>query len=280
MGCGLHAGDADFRGELAELFENTAAEDRADAFPGMPAGGTLADDLGERAGRMECFSCHNSWTVNCYGCHTVRDDRTTAVSQMTGERETGGVQTYGMSVVSDGLSLGFNSRGRVSPMVGTAIFFTHIDSEGEVLVDAAPLATVDGFSGDGNQHNPVHHHTVRQQPRDCQGCHPMADGSGDHETLARAVGFGTAEFIFVDGEGREHMMDRTVAIDFDGDGEWDDPMTTTMGTTAVNAAPLAASTHLPLDEEAAELGPGPLDLDTINRLLSNPVVPQRPEELE
>ena len=48
----------------------------------MPAGGTLADDLGARAGRVDCFTCHNQWTTNCFGCHVVRDDRQRAADAL------------------------------------------------------------------------------------------------------------------------------------------------------------------------------------------------------
>lgn len=276
MGCALHAGDPELRARLLASFRATAAGQVDEMFPGMPEGGTLSDDLGARAGRMECFSCHNAWTVNCFGCHVVRDDRESALNQVTGVVQDGRVSNFGMSVVSDALILGFDTRGRISPMVGTSIFFSHIDATGRTLVDAAPLLTSDGFSGDGNQHNPVHHHTIQRQPRDCQGCHPRADGVADDENaLKRAIGFGTGEFLFVDGTGRSNVLDRIVALDFDGDGMYDNPVTTPLGTTARAARPVAASTHLSIVGPPA-LGPGPLDLETINRILQNRVVPQRP----
>jgi len=206
----------------------------------------------------------------------VRDDRQSAMNQVTGAIQAGRVSNYAMSVVSDALILGFDTQGRISPTVGTSIFYSHIDAAGHTLVDAAPLLTTDGFSGDGNEHNPVHHHTIQRQPRDCQGCHPRADGVPDNENaLKRAIGFGTGEFLFVDGAGRSHVLDRTVAIDFDGDGIYDDPVTTPLGATARAASPVAASTHMSITGPPA-LGPGSLDLETINRILQNHVVPQRP----
>jgi len=208
----------------------------------------------------------------------VRDDRVMAADVMTGETRAGAMSTFAMSVVPDALALGFNTRGKISPMVGTSIFYTHIGAGGEVEVKGAPLRTVDGFEGDGSQHNPVHHHTVRRIPRDCQGCHPRDDGVPDDEnSLKRAIGFGTGEFIFTDGQGRRHILDQLVAIDFNNDGVWDDPETTSLQSAAFAVKPLAASTHLAITEEAADLGPGPLDLETINRLLGNLVVPQRVE---
>jgi hypothetical protein len=82
--------------------------------------------------------------------------------------------------------------------------------------------------------------------------------------------------VFIDGTGRRHLLDRLVAIDFDGDGEPDDPETAPLGSHVYEAWPLAASTHLAIDEDAGALGPGPLDRETIGRMLGNRVVPQRP----
>ncbi len=275
MGCGLHAGDAAFRARLLATFRSTDPTQVDDVFPGMPESGTLPDDLGSRAGRMEGFSCHNAWTVNCFGCHVVRDDRQSASNQVTGELQVGRIQNFGLSVVADALILGFDTRGRISPMVGTSIFFSHINAAGTTIVNAAPLLTSDGFSGDGNQHNPVHHHTIQRVPRNCQGCHPRADGVADDENaLKRAIGFGSGQYIFTDGTGQNHVLDSIVALDFDGDGRYDDPVTTALGTEAHGARPLAASTHVSIVAPPAP-GPGPLDLETINRILQNRVVPQR-----
>ena len=276
MGCGLHAGNAEFREQLLAWFSSVAPSAVGETFPGMPDGSSLPGDLGTRPGRVECFACHNRWTTNCFGCHVVRDDRIMAYNVVTGEMEPGQIRNLALSVVADALSLGFNTRGRISPMVGTSIFFTHLDSAGLPLVDNVPLMTVDGFSGDANQHNPVHHHTIQRQPRDCQGCHPRADGTPDDlDALARAVGYGTDRFPYVDGAGRRHSLDRLVALDFDDDGEPEDPVTVPLGAHVYSAVPLAASTHLSLDD--ADIGPGPLDAVTINRLIENRVVPQRTE---
>ena len=276
MGCGLHAGDETFRAALLAMFRATPPDRVDEVFPGMPEGSSLPDDLGERTGRLECFTCHNAWTMNCFGCHVVRDDRSTVFNQVTGETAPGRISNFAMSVAADALTLGFGTRDRITPMVGTSIFFSHIDAGGTTLIDAEPLLTTDGFAGHGNQHNPVHHHTVRRQPRDCQGCHPRADGVADDENaLKRMIGFGTGEYLFVDGTGARHFLDGLVAIDFDGDGEFDDPGVTPLGARAAGARPLAASTHLSIVPDTTR-GPGPLDLETINRILQSPVVPQRP----
>ena len=281
MGCELHAGTAEqitaLKGELNAL----SAQDPdavAEAFPGAPAGFSFPDTAAGDDGRVECFTCHNQWTTNCYGCHIVRDDRETYRSQLTGATRSGRISTYGMSVVADGLALGFNGSGRISPLVGTSNFFTHIDSKGEVLIAAAPLETWEGLSGDGNTHAPVHHHTVRQTPRDCDGCHPSATGSHDEAAVLRAVGFGTGEHLFTDGEGRIHWLDRLVTADYDGDGVDDDPSALGLPQGVSSVTRVVGTTHAPLLEPGLVPDPGPLDLETINRVLASEVTPQRPDE--
>lgn len=273
MGCGLHAGPAEYRAALLAFFVSTAPDQVDEVFPGMPEASTLPADLGSRAGRLECFTCHNAWTMNCYGCHVERDDQLMVTNQVTGVVSPGRVSNFAMSVVSDALALGFGTRGRVTPMVGTSIFFSHVSSTGGLLINAEPLLTTDGLSGHANEHNPVHHHTIRRQPRDCQGCHPRADGLGDEDVLKRAIGFGTGDFVFIDGRGQRHILDSLLTIDFDGDGVADDPTTTSIGAEAMSVSPRAASTHLSLTSGP---GPGPLDRVTINRMIQNRVVPQRP----
>jgi len=278
MGCGLHAGTAAVKRELKLAVNDLAKSDPeavAEQFPGLPAGFTFDVSGDEPDGRVECFTCHNAWTVNCYGCHMVRDDRESYRSALTGETKQGKVHSLGLSVVADSLAMGFNSQGRISPMVATEIFFTQIDADGNRVIDAVPLENGDGNAGAGNVHNPVHHHTIRRLPRDCGGCHPTVDGSFDEDALKTAVGLGSGRYTFVDGTGKTHLLDQLVAADYDGDGDFDDPVANPLPDTLYAVSPLVSTTHVTLTEgEGPE--PGPLDLETIQRILGNQVVPQRP----
>ena len=273
LGCALHAGDSATRRAVKLAVNAAVAADPSGAlsrFPGLAPGFTFDVSGDEPEGRVECFTCHNTWTENCYGCHMIRDDRETYTSHITGEETRGKVHTLGMTVVADSLALGFNRAGRVSPMVGTSIFFTQIGEDGATVIDAAPLTDGDGNSGEGNVQNAVHHHTVQRVPRDCDGCHPTADGGND-DALRTAVGLGSGRYTFVDGEGVTHRLDRLVAADFDGDGAADDPLDVAVTTRLRAAWPIVSTTHVAQGGE-----PGPLDVDTINRVLQSPVVPQRP----
>lgn len=274
MGCALHAGTAEVRSALKTQVNALAASDPAavaTAFPGLPEGFTFDAVATESDGRTECFTCHNSWTLNCYGCHMVRDDRQTYTSALDGLDKPGRVTNFGMTVAADELSLGLNARGRITPMVGTSIFFTHIDASGATAIDAVALADADGVAGDGNVHNPVHHHTVQQVPRDCTGCHPGVAGPVDAAKLATAAGLGSGRFLFEDGEGVEHVLDRTLLADWDGDGA-PDPVPADVGPP-VAVWPVASTTHTPLEPGVGE--PGPLDLAGVRRMLEVRVVDQR-----
>lgn len=277
-GCQLHAGSAESKRALKEEINALAAVDPeavAEQYPGLAAGHTFELAEEEADGRLECFTCHNTWTVNCYGCHMVRDDRETYTSRITGEEKPGKITSYGLSVVADALSLGFNARGRISPMVGTSIFFSHIDEDGQAVIDAQALTDGSGVAGQGNVHNPVHHHTIRQQPRDCDGCHPTADG-GESEALLTAVGLGSGRFTFEDGDGGIHVLDRTLEADYDGDGTPEDPSVAGLPRQVTEVWPLVSTTHQATTEDGP--APGPLDLEAVNLTLGTVVVPQRPDE--
>ena len=282
MGCELHAGTEGARQAIMKAVNALSATDPAavaEAYPGLPEGFTFPEEeiAREGAGRVECFTCHNRWTLNCYGCHMVRDDRQSYTSRLTGETKWGRVNSFGLSVVPDALALGFNPRGKISPMVGTSIFFTHIDKDGARAIDAVALRTGDGHGGDANTHNAVHHHTTRKLPRDCDGCHPSASDSHDPDALRRAVGLGTDTYLFVDGEGRIHRLDKLVAVDLDGDGEPDELTGIELPDSIAESWALAGNTHPRLGDLPPERpDPGPLNLETINRVLQSVVVPQRP----
>ena len=281
MGCELHAGTAEVRKALKAAVNALAATDPvavAEQYPGLPAGFTFDETPDQETdGRTACFTCHNAWTVNCYGCHISRDDRQTYTSRIDGKVKKGRMTVHELSVVADALSLGFNARGRISPMVGTSIFFTHIDENGARPIDAQPLRSADGLVGEGNVHNPVHHHTVQRQPRDCNGCHPSASGGQDDAALLRAVGLGSGQFTFVDGAGKTHLLDRLVLGDWDGDGSWDDPVAMGLPEALSAVQAVVGTTHVARSTVAGQSPPGPLDKTTINRVVGNRVVPQRPK---
>ena len=283
MGCELHAGTAARRKALKAEVNALAASDPGSvgmAFPGLPAGFTFTEPPQDGApgdevdGRVECFACHNTWTVNCYGCHIVRDDRERYTSHLDGLEKSGKVSTFGMSVLADALALGFNAKGKITPMIGTSIFFTHIDGDGKRVIDSAPLVTGEGLSGDGNLHNPAHHHTVRKLARDCDGCHPRQDDLHDPAALLRATGLGTGEYTFTDGEGRVHWLDKLVRVDLNGDGVWDDPEPGVLPAEVDAVDRIVGTTHRTLSPDRAQAGP--LDRAAINGMLKNRVVPQRP----
>ncbi len=280
MGCRLHSGDAASRLAVKTEVNALATSDPgavSEAFPGLTDGFTFAVPEQETDGRLDCFTCHNSWTLNCYGCHMVRDDRESYVSALDGETKQGKIKSFGMSVVADSLAMGFGTKGRITPLVGTSIFFTHIDQLGERPIDSVALTDGHGVQGEGNVHNPVHHHTVQQVPRDCDGCHPSATGSHDEPGLLTALGLGSGRYTFETSDGKVHLLDRLVQVDVDGDGAADDVHLTGLPESVSAVAPAVSTTHEPLPgASAVQPEPGALDLETINRTLGAVVVPQRP----
>ena len=66
--------------------------------------------------------------------------------------------------------------------------------------------------------------------------------------------------------------------DYDGDGKLDDPTTRPLPAAIIGLVKaIVATTHTVLPGFGPGPGPGPLDRETINLMLGNPVVPQRPQ---
>jgi hypothetical protein len=74
-------------------------------------------------------------------------------------------------------ALGFNRKGRISPLApGGQAILTHIDEEGETLVENQAFTTAAGLYGFSM--NPVQPHSVSSASRSCPSCHSSAKALG------------------------------------------------------------------------------------------------------
>ncbi len=145
--------------------------------------------------RLECYTCHGSWSPNFFGFHFDRHEQFTQLDLMTGERTPGRVNTQEKVFATfRGLYLGWNSEGMIAPyMVGFSSMGSVYDAKGEVVFDQRMPVTAAGLSGMTMIHHQLH--TTRKQGRGCADCHrnPTALGLGSPNAnfaLAR-------NFIFV-----------------------------------------------------------------------------------
>ena len=139
----------------------------------------------EGHGRLECYACHTERQQQCYACHMIRDDREPSpidwglgIGEREGPEPSAGSWT-GRKLLQqwDAPALGFNRKGRISPFApGGQAIVTHIDEEGETLVENQAFTTAGGLYGFSM--NPVQPHSVGLASRSCPSCHSSTKALG------------------------------------------------------------------------------------------------------
>lgn len=164
--------------------------------------------------RMECYSCHASWTPQCYGCHVKVDFRQKDQCPEVGESKMGfdwvaagrrhqqdefrsdaGEENYDLMIpgeVSEQRSylrweepmLGINGEGRVTPLApGCQPAITIIGPAGDPILKNHIFKTPAGMEGseDGQlaiDMSPTQPHTMTKNARNCESCHASSKALG------------------------------------------------------------------------------------------------------
>ncbi len=175
---------------------------------------------------MECYTCHTSWRLTCFGCHVTVDDRLQQKNKTTGEITKGGISAERLDYSIDFFALGMNERGKISPLCSSmSMFMSYVDEAGQKLIDKQVRTSSDGKVGNG--WNPFHHHTVSRVPQNCDRCHPNDDSVGEDNSalLNETYGFGNGNFMHADGNGV--FRDLSAFLDEDGNliGDFPHPNT-------------------------------------------------------
>jgi hypothetical protein len=130
--------------------------------------------------RMECSACHSRTVVQCYGCHTAYDKRSSGWDFVQG-RETPGEfsETEDVRALYP-FPLAVNDRGRISPVTpGCQTFVTVVEADGSRSKDEA----VARFKGRPQlRFAPFFGHNVGERAVGCTECHgnPAFLGFGQH----------------------------------------------------------------------------------------------------
>ncbi len=165
--------------------------------------------------RMECYTCHASWTPQCYGCHVKIDYSRKEECPELQETKQGfdwvaagrkhqepahaadpGESAYATIIpgkVSEERSylrweepmLGVNGEGRVTPLTpGCQPSFTIIGPAGKPLMLNHIFKTEAGSEGAGEEGqlaidmSPTQPHTVTKNARTCESCHASSKALG------------------------------------------------------------------------------------------------------
>jgi Outer membrane cytochrome MtrC/MtrF-like, domains II/IV len=174
----------------------------------LPVAGRVAmAQVASHLSKVECYTCHGTWTPQCYGCHVKIDyskqgrsfdwvaaGRRHAQDQFRGDRGEKGYPTTVAGRVTEQRSymrwanpmLVINGEGRVSPAApGCQVSATVIGPDGKMILQNHIFRTTPGTEGSGKEGqlsidmSPTQPHTTGKA-RTCESCHtsPKALGYG------------------------------------------------------------------------------------------------------
>ena len=165
---------------------------------------------------VECYTCHTSYRLSCYGCHVDILDSRTKVDHQTGQATTGASSGARDIVSISDFFLGMNRHGKVATVCPSEqMFLRYKNADSELILNNRVRKTATGKLGFG--WNPNFQHTTAASPQPCSRCHVRADESNRHEVRG-VYGFGTQEHaIEVDGpDGGTVTYDPTRILDETG----------------------------------------------------------------
>lgn len=165
--------------------------------------------------RMECYTCHASWTPQCYGCHVKIDysqkdkcpeieksqenfdwvaaGRKHLEAEFAADRGESSYDTIIPGKITEQRSylrweepmLGVNGEGRVTPLApGCQPSVTIIGDDGEPIMLNHVFKTQAGAEGGGEDGqlaidmSPVQPHTTTKDARTCESCHASSKALG------------------------------------------------------------------------------------------------------
>ncbi|MBK7644274.1 MAG: hypothetical protein IPJ19_14730 [Planctomycetes bacterium] len=169
--------------------------------------------------RMDCASCHGSWTNTCMGCHLSGEYNTgNNFSNITGERIVFKQRTADFTYQSPlFFQLGVGPSGKITQFsANTKVFFRWQDKNG----DLSQVFTFTDRNGGGNNpavqypalsHNAIMAHSIRgkvsatrEGPRYCVACHltteSIANYGTQYDTFRTAMStgnFGSLDFTLL-----------------------------------------------------------------------------------
>ena len=150
---------------------------------GRTWGDGAATNLAHGDSRMSCYTCHSSWTTNCFGCHLAARVNTKKPMLHNEGDETQVYASYNPQVLrADGYMLGIDGTiqgHKIAPVRSSSVVSFSVQNGNRAwIVNQAPTISAAGFNGNAfNTHPP---HTVRaQETKNCTDCHVSTDGDNN-----------------------------------------------------------------------------------------------------
>jgi hypothetical protein len=173
--------------------------------------------------KLECYTCHTSWTTSCGGCHLPIEANWKTERHHYEGGETRNYATYNPQVARDDMFL-LGKRepaagGKIAPLrSSSALVLSSTNSSRERIYVQQPPVSASGFSSQA--FNPHYPHTERKtETKTCTDCH-LSSQNDNNAIMAQLLALGTnfINFIgynaYVGGEGEVSAVTVT---------EWDEP---------------------------------------------------------
>lgn len=180
-------------------------------------------DMAHSDDTMECYTCHQSWTTSCGGCHLPIEANWKTKRHHYEGGESRNFATYNPQVARDEIFLlakrEEHKGGKYAPARSTsALILSSTNSSREKIYIQQPPVASSGFSSQA--FNPHYAHTERKtETRVCSDCHLSKDND-NNAIMAQTLMFGTNFINFVGynawvgGEGEVSAVQVT---------EWEEP---------------------------------------------------------
>ena len=173
--------------------------------------------------KMECYSCHTSWTTSCGGCHLP----TEANAKTERHHYEGGnarvYATYNPQVARDDMFMlgrrGNVDGGKIAPVrSSSALVVSSTNANREHIYIQQPPVSASGFSSQA--FNPHYPHTERtSETKDCDDCHLSKDND-NNAIMAQLLLQGTNFVNFV---GFNAWVGTGASVSAVQVTEWDEP---------------------------------------------------------
>jgi hypothetical protein len=184
---------------------------------------STANNLAHGDDKMECYSCHTSWTPSCGGCHLPIEANWKTERHHYEGGETRNFATYNPQVARDDMFLlGHRETaagGKIAPFrSSSALVLSSTNANREHIYVQQPPISASGYSSQA--FNPHYPHTERKvETKTCDDCH-LSAANDNNAIMAQLLMYGTnfVNFIghnaYVGGAGQISAVTVT---------EWDEP---------------------------------------------------------
>ncbi|NQY87903.1 MAG: hypothetical protein HRT51_09175 [Colwellia sp.] len=173
--------------------------------------------------KMECYSCHQSWTTSCGGCHLPIEANWKTENKHYEGGESRNYASYNPQVVRDQIFMlgrrGKINGGKIAPIrSSSALVLSSTNSNREKIYVQQPPISASGYSSQAM--NPHFAHTVRkEETRVCSDCHLSKDGD-NNAIFTQTLGLGTD---FIDFIGYHAYVGGSETVEAVQVTEWEEP---------------------------------------------------------